>query len=451
MKRGIVLTISLALGGGMVAPLAAQITPGAQPGGAPAFSQPQEALVDRVLAIVGDTILLYSAVENQLGQLLAEGIVPNNAAQIDLAARQITEGMVSEMLIQTAAKKAGITVTDQDVAQVVESRIREAEERIGSPERLREVLAAEGRTLQAYRRDITEQVRGEAIRQRYLSEVLRNRTPPVINESEIVAYFNANQEGIGERPATVSFTHVIVTPVPSDSAREAAIAEARQVLEELRAGGDFEVLARRFSDDESNADQGGDLGWFGTGQMVPEFEAAAFSLRAGQTSGIVETDVGFHIIRVERTRTAERQARHILIQPEVTEADIERARVRADSVFQAIQAGASIETLARRYNGENQFAGPVVQNSRLDAGSLLPPEYLTAMQSATPGSLIGPFLFADPRGARWAVARVTDRQEPRPYNLEDARAVIRRNLEEQKLIEQHLQELRQRIYVQVRL
>jgi hypothetical protein len=99
-------------------------------------------------------------------------------------------------------------------------------------------------------------------------------------------------------------------------------AKAEEVLARLRAGGDFNALAKEFSVDTSNKDQGGDLGWFGRGMMVKPFEDAAFALKPGELSGIVETQFGYHIIKLEGRRTQdspngipaeEVHARHILI------------------------------------------------------------------------------------------------------------------------------------------
>ncbi len=447
MKHGIVRTLALLVLSVTAAPLAGQVAPGAQP--APmAANQLEETIVDRVLAVVGDSILLYSTIINEVGRLHAAGELPNDPAQVDLAARQLIEASVNDMLILAAAKRANVTVSDQDVLPGVEQRISQAEQDLGSPEAFRQLLASEGRTMAAFRRDLLEIYRADAIKTRYLSQVLQNRTPPVINESEVQAYFDANRAALGQRPATVSFRQVVVTPQPTDSARQAAIAEAEEVLAELRGGADFAVLARRFSDDASNAESGGDLGWFGTGQMVPEFEQVAFALRAGQTSGIVETDFGFHIIRVDRTRTAERQARHILIQPEVTAADIERGRVRADSVAEAVRGGASIQELANRYNAEDELLPAVASNLILDR---IPPEYGAAVAGAEVGDVVGPFRFEHPRGPRWVVLQFNDQQDAREYTLEDARPRIRQALEQQKLMEQHLLELREQIYVNVRL
>lgn len=149
--------------------------------------------------------------------------------------------------------------------------------------------------------------------QTYADEMLNPEKNPSMKatDAEIDAYLKAHaEEQVHARHILLS-TEAANSAGPSKSAatqpdKSQARTKAEEVLKRARSGEDFAALAKEFSSDPGSKDKGGDLGWFGRGQMVPEFEKAAFALQPGQISDIVETQFGFHIIKVEERRMGDK-------------------------------------------------------------------------------------------------------------------------------------------------
>src|SRR5580693_9096861 len=131
-----------------------------------------------------------------------------------------------------------------------------------------------------------------------------------VTDQDLQAYYDQHRDEY-RVPEQVNVSHILIkTPLPAPGAKEdeKAVADARakadDVLKQLKAGGDFAKLAEKYSDDPGSAKSGGELGWIGRGRTVPDFEKAAFSLGKGQTSDLVKSSYGFHIIRVEDKQEA---------------------------------------------------------------------------------------------------------------------------------------------------
>ncbi len=421
----------------LTAPAAAQQAPSPGPG---------ETLVDRVVAVVGDTILLLSDLQADVQRLEASGqSIPSDPAAREAFIESILETRVNDLILLEAARDAGIEIREEEVTSLVDQDIEAVRARFGSESALVEALAASGMDLNAYRNMLTTQYRDRTLAQRFIQQRLASAALPAVSEEEIREYFEEQRGSLGTRPATISFRQVIIEPEPTDSALVAAQDTAESVLRQLIDGGDFEVLARRYSDDPGTREHGGDLGWFKRGRMVPEFERVAFALAPGQTSPVVETDFGFHIIQVEKVRGGERQARHILISPEITQADVERASARADSVAAEIRAGASVSDLATRF-------GTAEGEAEVDMAQVaqMPPPYGAELAGVQPDSVVGPVELPGTPHPRFAVIKVTDRTEAGEYTLDDVREQIRYRLQQQIMVEQLTEELRRSMYVAVR-
>ena len=161
-----------------------------------------------------------------------------------------------------------------------------------------------------------------------------------VTDQDLQAYYDQHRDEY-RVPEQVKVSHILIkTPLPAPGAREdeKAVADARAkaegVLKEVKAGGDFAKLAEKYSEDPGSAKSGGELGWIGRGRTVPEFEKAAFSLGKGQTSDLVKSSYGFHIIHVE-----DKQAAHLKTLAEV-KSEIEE-KVKQQKTTRATETAAN--------------------------------------------------------------------------------------------------------------
>ncbi len=426
-----------------------------QVGLAPGSAEPgSDALVDRVAAVVGDSIVLYSQIMEQIGRFQAQGMeVPENDPQaMARLEREVLEDMVDQLvLLQAAARDTLVAVSDDQVEQTFAEAWEDQIRRFGgSEDQLREAVEQMGMSMSQYRSSMRQEIRQSLLLQRFMQDQRRRARPVIVEESEIREFFERESQRFGERPATLTFRQVFLQPQASDSARAAAREQAEEILERLRDGESFSDLAGRFSDDPGSRQQGGELGWYRRGDgLVEEFEDAAFGLREGQTSGIVETPFGAHIIRVERVRGAERKLHHILVAAEPTPADEERARDRAREVAELVREGAPL----REFEAEAaRFGLPDSVTVPRDQLSQFPQALASALQGASEGEVVGPVEFPLGQGLNvFAIVRMDEIRDAGRYSFEDVREQIRANLQEQKLEDRLVARLRDRTYVDIRL
>jgi len=425
--------------------LVGQALPVASPAGAQ-----EAALVDRIAAVVGDSVITLTQIQERIFQLASQGLeVPTDAAAHARLQREILDQIIGEQLIvQAAVRDTTIVLDDTDLEEIVSEDLQQRVRQFGGQVAFQQALEAQGFTLTSFREFLRGQVRQQRLYQQYMAKRSRDLARIIIQDSEIQAFFEEQRENMGERPPTVAFTQIIVTSTPSDSAGDAARAEAERIRQMALEGEDFEDLARRFSQEPGAQDSGGDLGWFRRGEMVDAFEEAAFSLPVNAISQVVETDFGFHIIKVERRRSGEVRARHILIQPQASEDDRVRALETAEEVRSRLEAGEDFDALREAY-GDPESADSL--EYPFDQLRQLPPGYAEPLLQGDPGQVIGPIEYEAAGRARFAVIRVLAVREGGEFSLEELRPQIRGRLQEERLVEMILEELRAQTYVQIRI
>jgi peptidyl-prolyl cis-trans isomerase SurA len=414
----------------------------------PSAQQPDR--IGHIVAFVGDSAILNFDVQNAI--LAREAVLgrrlPESGPERERAVQEVLEERINELLlVQAAARDTTIVVAEDQIARVVQAEIDERQRALGGAAELEQALSQSGMTLAAFRDMLTQQQRRRVMIEQFMQRKMAGRKSPPVSDQEMRAAFEARRGQFERRPPTVTFQQVLVRTDPSPEALARVRARADSVFERVRAREDFEQLARRFSEDGTR-DRGGDLGFFRRHEMVREFANVAFALRPGEVSAPVLTQFGYHIIKVERVRGAEVSARHILFRHELTPADAQRARARADTVADRMRAGADVAELARRYGDRDEQVriGPY---PIADANRLLSMD----LSDATPGQVIGPVpVGGDDIASQFVVVRVLERDPERDWTLDDPmlRDNLRQTLERQKLFDEIMQELRRFSYVEVR-
>lgn len=420
--------------------------------GAPvhAIGQDRERTVDRVVAVVGDSAVLLSQLLNREQEMRASGasIPPEGSAERDDFMRELLDELVdNQVILQAAAQDTLLEIDDDRVEESLQQRMASVESNFGGREQMEQALREAGLSVQSFREMQRDMIGQRLLVQLYVQRYGGDGAVEVPDE-EVREYFDAQRDALQERPATVAFKQVVLTVVPSDSAVATAMDLAEALRERAAAGEDFGELAREHSQDPGSAQAGGDLGWFRRGNFAEEFEEAAFALPEGETSEVVETIFGYHVIKVEKVRFAERQARHILIRPRTGTADLTATRVLAGELAARAAEGEDFQAIVDEYHDALLPDSATVPRNQI--AQLLPPAYLSALSGRSAGEVVGPLQFSYRDEEHFAVLKILETREAGAYVFDELAPQIRSGLMEQKRLERLLAGLRDKTYIEIK-
>lgn len=274
-----------------------QAAPAAAPAAVPAENAkpvPAQAQLPDVVARVNGDAISKSDLDMAVGELEARAGQPVPADQRDRVLRGVLDQLIGYRLLLQEAAARKIAVPEAEI----DAKIAEIRAQFPSEEAFTQTLDL--------RKMTRAMLRAEARQGMQIDAMLKTAvaTTSAVTPEQVTEFYGTNPSEFqqGER---VRASHILIRLKENAdaAARELARARAADVLKEVKAGKDFAALAKQHSEDPGSAPKGGDLGYFGRGQMVGPFEQAAFSLAPAQTSDLVESPFGYHIIRV-----AEKQA-----------------------------------------------------------------------------------------------------------------------------------------------
>jgi len=289
-----------------------QATPAPAPAPAPAQGTPPPAAalqqppavkavpaqLPEVVARVNGEAINAAELENAIKGLEGRAGGPVPADQRDRVYRGVLDDMIGYKLLVQEAKTRKIAVPDAEV----EAQIAQIRSQFPNQQQFEQALAAQKTTLEAVRNDARSEMSVEKLVEGEIAAKV------AVKPEAVTDFYQKNQDKFQQGPR-VRASHILITvPQGADAAaKQQAKTKAEGILKDLKAGKDFAAAAKENSQDPGSAVNGGDLGFFEQGQMVPPFEQAAFALKPGEMSELVESQFGYHIIKV-----AEKQGQRVV-------------------------------------------------------------------------------------------------------------------------------------------
>jgi peptidyl-prolyl cis-trans isomerase SurA len=397
------------------------LAPGAAPAGA----------AERIAAIVNKQVILASEVEERTMEAAARmRMDPNDSVSIARLRTEVLGQMVEKEVLLAEAERQAITISNADVAQAVDREIDGLKQRLG-PAEYAQALSRERMTEADLRKKYEPDVRDQLKISRLVGKEVQSKT--TVTDSEVRAYFDANRDSIGRKPETLTLAHILIAFEPDTLQVRRARARADSLRNLIVKGRPFDQVARDFSDDPSSK-IGGDLGTFGRGVMVAEFEDVAFKLKPMEVSQPVRSRFGFHIIQVLKHEAAtdsteERiHARHVMVQAKPTPADEDQARKKAIAVRDTLMRGADFAAMAKEHSGD-----AATRDSGGVLGEIPVPGLPGNLREPLSGLSIGEVSVPFKREAGYHIFKVLARTPETPYKFDEIKEDLRQVVLNKKL------------------
>lgn len=398
------------------------------------FSQETGIVVDKIVAQIGNQIILMSDVESQKQQAIQSGLDP-----LKINSCEILEQLMANELLLDQALLDSISVSDEQVDAEMENRLRLLEEKFGSREKLETFY---GETTNIIKDKFRIQIRNKILTQEMERKLVQNIS---ITPKDVSTFFKSiPKDSIPFINMKLSFQQIVYYPKITKEDKK----RAYDILSEVRTaivdnGKSFETQARINSDDPGSASKGGKIE-ASAGMMVPQFESTVFQLKVGEISEIIESPYGYHIIKLISRKGQDYTCLHILKIPEYSPEAIDDASNRMDTCYQLLKENKITwnDAVLRFSNDESTkqnhgiITNPITGDQTWDMEDLnqVDQQIYVLTEMMEKGDYTKPNLYIDiyERKQGFRIVRLMERYIPHIANLKDDYSLIKRAAENDK-------------------
>lgn len=384
------------------------------------FAQPSlnDSVADGIVAVIGNKIILKSDIEQEYLQQLGQ---PGSKITPEMRC-QILDQLLTAKLLVRQAEADSLKISDDEVNGQIDRRIRYFSQMVGGAEKLEEFY---GKSIL----EIKEEFKGPVKEQILAGKMQEKLTKEVsISPAEVNNYFNEIPvDSLPFYDSELEVGQLVLFPEVTEVQKQYTIEKLEGIRARIQKGEKFETLAILYSQDPGSAPKGGDLGYFGRGEMVPEFEAAAFRLKPGEVSGIIRTKYGYHLLQLVERRGERVNARHILIKPPVSNSELEKTRKHLDSIKTQLENGQiTFREAVKKYSmdEESKANGGMIQNPQNGQNAFTPdqmqPEIYFQVEKLNAGQFSSPSSYATQDGRQgYRIFYLSNKTAPHRCNLND--------------------------------
>lgn len=319
------------------------------------LAQPNHgAVIDKVAAVVGKNLILSSDIENQYNQAISSGENPPPKCSV------LEELLFTKLLVHQAEIDS-IDIPEKQVQQELDQRMRYYVSQIGSEEKLEEYYGKSIAQLkEEFRDDVREMLMARQVQSGITSDIK-------VSPAEVRAMFNTfPKDSLPLLNAEMEIGQIVKKIEVNEEEKQNVREKIKKIRDRIVSGEDFATLAVLYSEDTESAKRGGELGFVGRNDLVPEFSAEAFNLKGKEISRIIESQFGFHIIQLIQRRGEMINVRHILMSPKYSSVDVRKAQTQLDSIRTLIlEKKYTFEEAAQKFSDDS--------DTKLNGGLILNP------------------------------------------------------------------------------
>ncbi|MFQ5632470.1 MAG: peptidylprolyl isomerase [bacterium] len=406
----------------------------------------QREVLDRVIAVVDENIILQSELDQFAANLaLRSNIQPQpGTTEFEQIRKATLDQLIVQKVLLVKAKEDSVEVDPTRVDKMLQENLDGMIKQIGSESKLEEYFGASIRKLRKnFRKDIEERLLVETLQQQKVMQI-------PVSRREVLEFYNTMKDSLPDMPERVNISHILISNIASSDARTNAYKKITEAKEKLAQGVDFAEVAKAYGDDPS-APKGGDLGFFRRDELVREYAEAAFVLEAGEVSDIVETQFGFHLIKLIEKRGEQIHTQHVLVRVQASESDEDRTIAFIDSLRNDILAGViSFEDAAKEYSEDQSSKGNDGNLGWYETETIQLPAWRDAAKELQVGQISKPIKT----NFGFIIVKLNEREQSHELDIKEDYAQIEAiavNFKREREFYKWVDEIKKDVYIKVNL